>query len=263
MPSWSSWLWATGDGEFVIGSAPDCVFGKAITSRMFSSPARMATRRSMPKAKPPCGGAPYSNGLRKNPNLRSASSSAMPSAAKTRRCRSRLVDPDRAGAELPAVEHEVVGLRAHAHRVGLEQVDVVGVGQRERVVAGLRAPAARRRRRRTSGSRRPTRSGTGPRAHGRPAEVVAQLAEHLARRRPLVGDDRARGRRRLRREPLGDRPRPRSATGTWRPASRTSRRRSTFSHTRPLAPSALARSVSLSSWLRPYSPAAPGHVDRP
>ena len=32
----------------------------------------------------------------------------------------------------------------------------------------------------------------------------------------------------------------------------------TFSHTRPLAPSDLARSVSLSSWLRPYSPAAPG-----
>ena len=40
----------------------------------------------MPKAKPPCGGAPYSNGLRKKPNLRSASSSVMPSTAKTRRC---------------------------------------------------------------------------------------------------------------------------------------------------------------------------------
>ena len=81
----------------------------------------------MPKAKPPCGGAPYSNGLRKNPNLRSASSSSMPSAAKIRALQIGLVDPDRARAELPAVEHEVVGLRAHRHRVGLEQVDVVGV----------------------------------------------------------------------------------------------------------------------------------------
>ena len=47
-----------GRGAPVSGSAPDWVFGKAITSRMLSSPARIATRRSMPKAKPPWGGAP-------------------------------------------------------------------------------------------------------------------------------------------------------------------------------------------------------------
>ena len=72
------------------------------------------------------------------------------------------MDPDRARAELPAVEHEVVGLAAHGHRVGLEPVEVVGVRPGEGVVGRLRRARRRRRRRRTSGSRRPTRSGTGP-----------------------------------------------------------------------------------------------------
>ena len=42
-----------------------------------------------------------------------------------------LVDPDRPGAELPPVEHQVVGLAAHLQRVGLQQVhdrrDAAGV----------------------------------------------------------------------------------------------------------------------------------------
>ena len=49
---------ASGFGASVIGSQPDWVFGKAITSRMLSSPAKMATRRSRPTAKPAWGGAP-------------------------------------------------------------------------------------------------------------------------------------------------------------------------------------------------------------
>ena len=40
-------------GAPVIGSAPDWVFGKAMTSRMFSSRASTATNRSIPRAKPP------------------------------------------------------------------------------------------------------------------------------------------------------------------------------------------------------------------
>ena len=173
-------------GEPVIGSVPDCVFGKAITSRMFSSPARMATSRSMPKANPPCGGAPYSNGLRKKPNLRVGLLVGDAEGGEDPPLQLGLVDPDRARAELPAVEHEVVGLRAHRHRIGLEQVDVVGVGHRERVVAGLRAGPARRCRR-TSGSRRPTRSGTGPRApaagRGRCAAGRAPRTSSSTRRR--------------------------------------------------------------------------------
>jgi len=45
-------------GAFVMGSTPDWGLGKAMISRMFSSPARTATRRSTPNANPPCGGAP-------------------------------------------------------------------------------------------------------------------------------------------------------------------------------------------------------------
>ncbi len=189
---------------------------------MFSSPARMATRRSIPKANPPCGGAPYSNGLRKKPNLRSASSSSMPISGEHPPLQVAVVDPDRPGAELPTVEHEVVGLRAHAHRIALEQVDVVGMGLRERMVTRLRTPALGVD---ADEHREVDDPHVAVRAfpHRRPAEVVAQLTEDLTRRRPLVGDDEhevAIGRR----EPLGDRRAPRSATGTWRPATRTSRR---------------------------------------
>ena len=47
-----------GEGASSIGSTPDCVFGNAITSRMFVWKARSAAQRSMPSAIPPCGGAP-------------------------------------------------------------------------------------------------------------------------------------------------------------------------------------------------------------
>ena len=57
-PSSASCAPSTGVGAPVMGSVPDCGLGKAMTSRMFSSPARMATRRSMPNANPPWGGAP-------------------------------------------------------------------------------------------------------------------------------------------------------------------------------------------------------------
>ena len=40
-------------GAPVMGSVPDWVFGKAMTSRMFSSPASSATKRSTPTANPP------------------------------------------------------------------------------------------------------------------------------------------------------------------------------------------------------------------
>src|SRR3989338_5446268 len=60
-------------GASVKRQLPFCVFGKAIVSRMDSNPVKIATSRSMPKATPACGGAPYSNALKINPNLFSAS----------------------------------------------------------------------------------------------------------------------------------------------------------------------------------------------
>ena len=50
---------ATGLGACVSKHCARCVFGKAMTSRIDSAPAIMATIRSRPKAMPPWGGAPY------------------------------------------------------------------------------------------------------------------------------------------------------------------------------------------------------------
>ena len=47
-----------GDGASSIRSPPDCVFGKAMTSRMFVCFENSAAQRSMPSAMPPWGGAP-------------------------------------------------------------------------------------------------------------------------------------------------------------------------------------------------------------
>ena len=57
-PSSASCASSTAAGAPVSGSAPLAVFGKAITSRIESSPAISAAMRSMPSAMPPCGGAP-------------------------------------------------------------------------------------------------------------------------------------------------------------------------------------------------------------
>ena len=177
-----------GWGRWSSGPMPDWVLGKAMTSRMFSSPARMATRRSMPKANPPCGGAPYLNGLRKKPKRFCASSSLMPEQAEDARLQLGLMDPDRARPELPTVEHQVVGLAAHLQRVGLQQVQVVGVRLAERVVAGL-GPAGDRVDADEQREVDDPQVAVRPLVHRRAAEVVAQRAEHLARGRPLVGDD--------------------------------------------------------------------------
>ncbi len=48
----------TGVGASTMRSWPRCVLGNAITSRIWSTPAIIATMRSRPKAMPPWGGAP-------------------------------------------------------------------------------------------------------------------------------------------------------------------------------------------------------------
>src|SRR5437879_9667742 len=46
------------------------------------------------------------------------------------------MDPDAAAAELDAVEHEIVGLRADSERVPLETLEVLVGGRREGMVHG-------------------------------------------------------------------------------------------------------------------------------
>ena len=73
-------------GALTKGHAADCVFGKAITSRIELDPVINITKRSSPNAKPPCGGAPYLRASSKKPNFSRASSSPMPKISNTVCC---------------------------------------------------------------------------------------------------------------------------------------------------------------------------------
>src|SRR6185295_3320499 len=77
-PSSAYWPGSGGDGASSIGSPPDCVFGNAITSRMFVWLASSAAQRSMPSAIPPWGGAPYSKASSTAPNFSCCASSEWP-----------------------------------------------------------------------------------------------------------------------------------------------------------------------------------------
>src|SRR5207302_8621943 len=84
MWSSSSCMGSTGLGASSIKSCMLCVFGKAMTSRMFSVPAKSMMMRSMPGAIPPCGGTPYSNASSRKPNRSSMILSSRPSSLNTR-----------------------------------------------------------------------------------------------------------------------------------------------------------------------------------
>ena len=56
------------EGASIITSLPELFFGNAIKSLIVSCPPKIATNLSSPKAKPPCGGAPYWKAFIKNPN---------------------------------------------------------------------------------------------------------------------------------------------------------------------------------------------------
>ena len=88
-PSSASCSGSGADGASSMRSVPDCVFGNAMTSRMFDWFENRAAQRSMPNAIPPCGGAPYSNASRIAPNFSRMASSEWPWSAKLRSSRSR------------------------------------------------------------------------------------------------------------------------------------------------------------------------------
>ena len=192
-----------------------------MTSRMFSSPARIATKRSMPTAKPACGGAPKRNASSRNPNRSCASSGVDAEHREDALLDVGPVDSHRARAELPAVEHEVVGLRPHRQRVGFQRVEIVGVRHRERMVHGDDAARLVVEPPRTAGSRRPTRSAAPRRSADGPGRAEAGRAPTA----PSAGRPRraATGRRAAR--PARRRGRAaRPPTGTSRSATRARRR---------------------------------------
>ena len=60
----------------------------------------------------------------------------MPRAARHALLDRRVGDADAAAADLAAVDDEIVGARPHGERVGLEEVEIVGVDHREGMVGG-------------------------------------------------------------------------------------------------------------------------------
>src|SRR5690554_4204697 len=65
-------------GASIITSRPELFLGNAIKSRMVSCPPKIATKRSKPKAKPPCGGAPTWKAFIRKPNCSCACSGVKP-----------------------------------------------------------------------------------------------------------------------------------------------------------------------------------------
>ena len=118
------------DGASSIGSVPDWVFGKAMTSRMFVWRARSAAQRSMPRAIPPCGGAPYSNASRTAPNFSRIPSTRLALEQEERSSRSRRwirIEPPPSSQPLSARSY----WSARARPAG-------SVGRRLRRIAGCR-----------------------------------------------------------------------------------------------------------------------------
>ena len=109
-------------------SVPDWVFGKAITSRMLSSPARIATSRSRPTAKP----AVRRRAVAERPEqeaeallgLLVGDAERLEDAALD----VRAVDPDAPRTELPAVQDEVVAT-ARGPRSGSVSMSVEVLGR--------------------------------------------------------------------------------------------------------------------------------------
>ena len=73
---------------------------------------------------PPCGGVPYSSASTKKPNRSLRLLVRDAEQLEDQALQRLVVDPDAAAADLAAVQHQVVGARAHAARVGLEQAGV-------------------------------------------------------------------------------------------------------------------------------------------
>ena len=133
-PTSASCAVSTAAGAPVSGSEPEAVFGNAITSRIESRLARIATIRSMPSASPPCGGAPYLSASSRKPKRDSRLLLGDPERGEHLLLDLGAVDTDRPAADLRAVEHDVVGARAQRARI------LEGAGRRrERVVQ--RVPA--------------------------------------------------------------------------------------------------------------------------
>ena len=234
-PSSSYWPGSGIDGASSIGSVPDCVFGKAMTSRMLVWCGEQRGPAIDAERDPAVRRGAVLEGVEDRAELLAHRLERV--ALEQERALEQLapVDPDRAAAELPAVEREVVLERPRpAGRVlgrrvggiaggGHEQRLVLGQDAAERVVGGVPATVL--------GVPLVHREAVDPdvREHVRIgqaqpiAELDAQPAEDVGGDLGRVGDDQDQVALR-RPAALDDRALRRRRTGTWRSA-RGSRRR--------------------------------------
>ncbi len=140
IPSSRNWRSGTGEGASHIRSVPRAVLGNGMTSRIEVSPARIMTRRSKPRAMPPCGGAPYSSASSRKPKRRARFVVAESQRRKDLGLHVAPVNTNRARGQLHAVQHQVVGLGSAMGRVGGQLLQVLVMHRSERVVCG--GPAA-------------------------------------------------------------------------------------------------------------------------
>ena len=99
-----------GAGAPHIRSAPLCVLGNAITSRMLLMPRRIMISRSTPSAIPPCGGAPNLQGIEQEAEFQ-----LLGGVVDAQQCEDLLLhvhamNTNAPAADLRAVDDDVVGL---------------------------------------------------------------------------------------------------------------------------------------------------------
>ena len=107
-PSSASCAGSTGEGAFMSGSAPEDVFGKAMTSRMFLMLNIAIMSRSMPMPTPPFGRGAVFERIEDDAEAFLLLLGRMAHHAEDLGLRGTVVDADRAAANFDTVEGEVV-----------------------------------------------------------------------------------------------------------------------------------------------------------
>ena len=110
-----------------------------MTSRMLSLPVSSMTRRSRPKARPPCGGTPYWKASSRKPKRLQACSLVKPSRLNILLLQGLVMDTDAAAAQLGAVQDDVVGFGPDFAGIGVQQRDILVHRAGERMMHGHEA----------------------------------------------------------------------------------------------------------------------------
>ena len=168
---------STADGDSAIKSCAAVVFGNAITSRMDFSPASSITTRSSAQRDAAMRRRAIGERVQKEPEALARCLVAQAQRLEHARLHILAMNSDAAGAELDAVQHQIVALRAALPRRGFELVEVFFEDSGERMLRAhpalvVLAPFKKR----EAGD-----PGKFPFAAVNQVELVAQIQANLAR----------------------------------------------------------------------------------